>query len=79
MSTMIILLVANYYRSMKMNVSVSIKSHLHEAAILELGVIGVSVAFSILGLFYEIFLTLRACINKRSDLKKVNQEISLTD
>lgn len=51
-SFLIILLVSNYYRSMKLNTEMEVKSRLHNAAILELVVIGLSATISMVVLVW---------------------------
>ena len=52
----IILMVTNYYRSMKSTTASEIKSHYHTAAKIEIGMILVCVVVSVLVLIYDMFL-----------------------
>lgn len=61
MTNIVIILTSNYYRSMKMNTEISIKSRLHGLAILELLMIGVSVGISFIAVFYELYQLYKTC------------------
>ena len=71
-SHFIILMVANYYRSMKSTTPTETKAHLHTAAQIELVVIGVCVVVSLAVLVYEL-VNFFKMVGKYFSNKKSNQ------
>lgn len=61
---LVILFTANYYRSMKSNTPLPQKSHIHTPAIVMLIFVTISVIFSILVIFYEIFMKVKELAKK---------------
>jgi hypothetical protein len=60
-SEVVIIFVANYYRSMKYYVPMEVKGRIHGAAILEIGCICAVVVVSLVGVVVELTKTVRSC------------------
>lgn len=73
----IVLLVGNYYRAMKENASLSVKSNTNWPAILELSVIGICLVQAILVLAYEVFNYVSKCRNHNKESQHLFTEESL--
>ena len=80
LSHFVILMVTNYYRSMKSTTPLNVKSRLHTAAIVELGVIGFCVLISFAVLVYELVLFFKK-VHKycRKKKKRIKDERSQTE
>ena len=63
---LIIVLVANYYRTMLSNTDLNIKSHKHNAAILVYASLMVCILFSVSVAIYEILISIKKCISRKN-------------
>lgn len=59
LSECVVLITANYYRTMKSNTPLPVKAHLHHPALLLYVFLTLSVVFSIILTFYEIFMKVK--------------------
>jgi hypothetical protein len=55
------LLTANYYRTMKSTTPVEIKGKIYTPALIELALIALTIAFSLMVLIYEVYQIFRNC------------------
>lgn len=69
----VILLTANYYRSMKSTTPLEVKARIYTPAIIELVMITLCVGISVLAVGYETFLFIRECMRDKT-ISKVNHE-----
>ena len=72
-SQFILLMVSNYYRSMKSTTAISIKSRVYEPGILVLACVGVCLCLSFVGVVYEIFKVVQRCLKKRQKMRKIKE------
>ena len=71
---LIILIVTNYYRSMKSNTPLTVKALINTPAIIEIVFIGLCVGVALLNAVYEVVVKLRNMIQK---IGKMNKLVSL--
>ena len=64
LTQLITLFVANYYRSMKANSPLQLKSHIHAPALILIACLTISAVFSLLVILYEIGKKTKALIGK---------------
>lgn len=73
-TTMYILLVADYYRTMKSNTPMTAKGRIYGPAMVELLLIAICIVVSCVVLIRELYQMIRHCMNSRS--KKIRDESS---
>ena len=64
-TTIFIIITADYYRTMKSNTPMSIKGRLYGPAIAELVMIGICIAISFVVLVWEIYQYIKSCRNSK--------------
>lgn len=73
----VVLIVSNFYRTMKENTDLHIKSKINSPAICQLIIIGIALLVSIVCFAYEIYQFMLKCKGKRS--KKVIHAYNFTN